>query len=502
MLVVNQIKGTYEAKETHIKKYWDRTNQALKSFDSFNITQVPRAKNKKADALSKLASVVFSHLTKEVLVEILPRRSIETKRIEVLDIHEEVASWMSPFVLYLREGILPADRGEARKVRINAGKYVIINETLYRKGYSTPWLRCVTPEEGAKIIEDVHTGTCGAHTGSLAVTHKVLRAGYFWPTMTTDTQDIIKKCRSCQVHSNVPTVPQVELTSIVAPWPFFRWGIDIVVPFPEAPGKVKFLVVAIDYFTKWVEAEPLATISGEKICKFVWKQIVCRFGLPHTIVSDNGKQLAENPFKKWCEERSIRQSFTTVAHPQANGQTEVTNRTIVNGLKTRLENSTKSWVDELQSVLWAYRTTARRATGDTPYSLVYGSEAVIPIELSIPSARVAFTAPLTNDRDLRTNLDLVDELRRNAEIRQAVYKAAVEQHYNKRVKGTACRVGELVLRRNEASRQEPTRKLGPKWEGPYRVTEARRNGSYMLETMQGKRLPRPWNITNLRRFHF
>ena len=114
------------------------------------------------------------------------------------------------------------------------------------------------------MIEDVHAGLCGAHTGSRAVTHKVLRAGYFWPTMTSDTTEIIKRCRSCQVHSNVLTAPQVEVTSIVSPWPFFKWGIDIVGPFPEAPGKVKFLIVAVDYFTKWVEAEPVATISGEK----------------------------------------------------------------------------------------------------------------------------------------------------------------------------------------------------------------------------------------------
>ena len=343
---------------------------------------------------------------------------------------------------------------------------------------------------------------CGAHTGSRSITHKVLRAGYFWPSITKDTIEVIKKCRSGQVHSNIPTLPKTEMTSIITPWPFFRWGIDIVGPFPEAPGRVKFLVVAIDYFTKWVEAEPLATISGDKIIKFVWRQIVCRFGLPHTIVTDNGKQFAENPFKKWCQEKCICQRFTSVAHPQANGQTEVTNRTIVHGLKTRLEQSSKSWVDELQSVLWAYRTTERTATKDTPFSLVYGAEAVIPIEVSLSTARTTLMTAETNDEGLRANLDLIEERRSDAEVRQAAYKAMTERYYNKRVNKVILREGDLVLRKNEASRQESTGKMGPNWEGPYRVVEARENGSHVLETMQGDRLPRPWNTTNLKKFHF
>ena len=237
------------------------------------------------------------------------------------------------------------------------------------------------------------------------------------------------------MHSNVLIAPQVEMRSIVSPWAFFKWGIDIVGPFPEAPGKVKFLIVAVDYFTKWVEAEPVATISGEKIIKFVWKYIICRFGLPHTIVTDNGKQLVENPFKRWCADQSIRQSFTSVAHPQGNGQTEVTNRTIVHGLKTRLEESAKCWVDELQSMFWDYRTTPWTDTKDTPFGLVYGMEAVIPIEVSIPSARVRHVTEENNETTLRAELDLVEERRRNAELKQAAYKAMVERHYNKRVKG-------------------------------------------------------------------
>ena len=145
------------------------------------------------------------------------------------------------------------------------------------------------------------------------------------------------------------------------------------------------MVVAIDYFTKWVEAEAMSVISGQNIIKFFFKNIICRFGIPNTIISDNGKQFADNPFKDWCVKQGIKQNFTSVAHPQANGQVEVTNRTIVDGLKKRLGKSKGNWAEELQSVLWAYRTTARRATGETPFSLVYGTEAVIPSEMYVPT---------------------------------------------------------------------------------------------------------------------
>ena len=142
------------------------------------------------------------------------------------------------------------------------------------------------------------------------------------------------------------------------------------------------------------------------------------------------------------------------------------------------------------------------ATGDTPFSLVYGTEAVIPIEVALPSARTEFVATETNDDHLRANLDLIEESRGDAEVRQAAYKAMTERLYNKRVNKVTLRPGDLVLRKNEASRQESTGKMGPNWEGPYRVTEAKENGSHLLETMQGKPLPRPWNIANLRKFHF
>ena len=151
-------------------------------------------------------------------------------------------------------------------------------------------------------------------------------------------------------------------------------------PFLEAPGKLKYMVVVVDYFTKWIEAEPLACISGRHMIKFVWKNIMTRFRTPKILISDNGLQFVENPFRYWCTAKGISQRFTSVAHPQANGQTEVSNRTIVNGIKKRLGKAKGNWAEEIPMVLWSYRTTPRKSTRETPFSLTYGTEAMLPME--------------------------------------------------------------------------------------------------------------------------
>ncbi|GKA07546.1 reverse transcriptase domain-containing protein [Tanacetum coccineum] len=179
------------------------------------------------------------------------------------------------------------------------------------------------------------------HSGPRSVVAKAIRIGYYWPIMHTDARKLIRECNDCQVHRPIPRNPQQNLTPITSPWPFYKWGIDIAKPFPKGPGKVKFLIVAIDYFTKWIEAKPVATITGNQVKKFVWDNIVCRFGLPGEIVSDNGKQFRDNPFKDCCEKLCIRQCSASVKHPQVNGLVERANRSLGEGIKARLDERSK-----------------------------------------------------------------------------------------------------------------------------------------------------------------
>nr|GEZ99832.1 reverse transcriptase domain-containing protein [Tanacetum cinerariifolium] len=160
-------------------------------------------------------------------------------------------------------------------------------------------------------------------------------------------------------------------------------GIDIAGPLPEGPGKVEFLIVAMDYFTKWIEAKAVATITGRQVKKFVWDNIMCRFGLLGEIVSDNGKQFSNNPFKYWCDKLNITQRFAPVKHPQFNGHGERATKSLGEGIKARLDEGNKNWGKELPHVLWAHRTMIKSSHGDTPFSLTYGTEAFIPTEIGM-----------------------------------------------------------------------------------------------------------------------
>ncbi|GKD25480.1 reverse transcriptase domain-containing protein [Tanacetum coccineum] len=207
------------------------------------------------------------------------------------------------------------------------------------------------------------------------------------------------------------------LAPITASWPFYKWGIDIAGPFPEGPGKVK---------------------------KFAWDNIVCRFGLPGEIVSDNGKQFSDNPFKDWCEKLNITQRFASVKHPQSNRLVERANRSLGKGIKARLGEGNKNWIEELAHVLWAHRTMIKSSHGDTPFSLTYGTESVIPAEIRMPTYHTVVVDAVHNDEELRLNLDLLEERRERATIREAKAKLKMTKYYNAKVRGITFRPGDFV----------------------------------------------------------
>nr|GEV85258.1 reverse transcriptase domain-containing protein [Tanacetum cinerariifolium] len=211
-LVASQINGNYEACQESMIKYLAKAKEYIGCFKSFKIRNIPRNQNQKADALGKFASVAFNHLTKEILVKVL--ESPSTDRQEINTLVEEGDNWMTP------------------------------------------------------VIKCIEKGKC-MHLKARSVVAKEIRQGYYWPTIHRDAREEIRKCDSCQIQSPVPKLPKTLMTSIMAPWPFFQWGIDVLGPLPEPLGKVKFVIVAIDYFTKWIEAKPLAKTTGKEVKKFV-----------------------------------------------------------------------------------------------------------------------------------------------------------------------------------------------------------------------------------------
>ncbi|GJY02552.1 reverse transcriptase domain-containing protein, partial [Tanacetum coccineum] len=271
------------------------------------------------------------------------------------------------------------------------------------------WLRCVGPLQANYVLREIHEGSCSMHAGIRSVVAKSLRISYYWPTMHEDARKLIRACQDCQVHKPIPRSPQQKLNPITSLWLFYKWGIDIAGPFLEGPGKVKFLIVAIDYFTKWIKAKPVATITGNQVKRFVWDNIVCRFGLLGEIISDNGKQFQDNTFKDWCEKLCIRQHFASVKHPQTNSLVERANRSLGEGIKARLDERSKNWMEELSHVLWAHRTMIKSSNEDTSFSLTYGTEAVISAKIGMPTLRTAEVDLVQNNEALEINLDQLEE---------------------------------------------------------------------------------------------
>jgi len=232
----------------------------------------------------------------------------------------------------------------------------------------------------------------------------------------------------------------------------------IIGPFPQATGHRKFLLVAVDYFTKWIEAEPLASITTRQVQSFVWKDIVCRFGIPHTI-TDNGRQFTDRKLAEFYESLGIRHKTSSVEHPQTNGQDESANKVILNELKKRIGSAKGKWVEELVEVLWAYRCTPHSATGETSYNLTYDTDAMLPVEVGEPTIRRELHNLKINEECLRTELDLLQESRDKAKIKEEACKRIVARRHNSKTKPRAFQEGDLVWREKLARSWQKERSM-------------------------------------------
>ena len=239
------------------------------------------------------------------------------------------------------------------------------------------------------MLVELHEGICKNYPGGRTLAHRAHTQGYYWPTMKVDAADYVKKCDSCQLMSPILKSPAQDLISISSPWSFAQWGIDIIGPFPTAPAQKKLLLVATDYFSKWIEADAYASIKDIDVTQFIWRNIICRFDISRSIISDNGPQFDNRVYRDFCQELKIRNLYSTPRYPQSNGQAEASNKTLLIALKKRLDSAKGKWVEELPGVLWAHRTMARKPTGISPFALTYGMEAVIPTEIDLPTIRIA-----------------------------------------------------------------------------------------------------------------
>ncbi|XP_073041870.1 uncharacterized protein [Primulina eburnea] len=339
--------GMYDVKDEKLIEYAREVDRVKEKFTEITFEQIPRKENEKADTLAKMAGTMGSWKTRDVVFqfELTPQTSSPA-------VEQEEEDWRTGIVDYLKEGKFPDNPREAR-----------------------PLLKCLSYQEADYVLREVHEGCCGNHLGAYALARKVMLAGYSWPSLLHDAQELAMSCDSCQCHARLHHRTAAVMKAVTAACLFDQWRIDIVGSFPITPTQKKFLFVAVDYFSKLVETEPLARITE----KYVLNVLV--------------------------EEYSM-QIWT---YPQSNGQVEVTNRTLVQGLKVRFSK-------------------------------------VLPAEIGLESIRVVF---YDEDNDARrdTDLDLLDEKSETASIHMEAYKNRIAQSYNRRVIQRNFHVGEFVLRK-------------------------------------------------------
>lgn len=220
-----------------MKKYLQKVQGMQASFQKFSITKIPREDNEKADRLARMASTDME--TDEdgngENIQSLRHSSISDEASAVASI-EEVSDWRKEIIDYLQNGTQPSEKNYAVRLRMKAGRFTMVNGSLYKRGFTLPLLKCVSAEEGNYILRKIHEGICGNHSRARVLAHKAVRAGFYWPDMNKHSTVIVRVCDKCQRFANVTKQPPEELSLISSPWPFSQWGVDIVGPLPRGKG--------------------------------------------------------------------------------------------------------------------------------------------------------------------------------------------------------------------------------------------------------------------------
>ncbi|KAG9447252.1 hypothetical protein H6P81_013380 [Aristolochia fimbriata] len=403
-LVIKQLTGEFEVKKLEHEPLWRYAGELLAQIPEVSLHYVPRSENGPVDALAGIAASLAHFDERPNQVPICKRWVIhppseEEKDEELTEEIEEsppisasqnqTEDWRKPIINFLRHSTLPVDLRERVQIRRTAPRYVFINDVLYQRSYEGLLLRCLSKEEGLQVLKETHGGICGAHQAGPKLHLQVKRLGYYWPTMLRDAIEMAQTCKPCQLHADYIHQPPVPLHPTVASWPL-KLGVWIssalsllsLTPTRQVHLGCHRLLLQMG------EAAAYREVKATTVADFIRTQIIYRHGVPRYIVTDNGTPFRNKVMDRFCEKFCIQQRMSSAYNPAANGLAEAFNKTLCKILKKTVGTHKRSWDEKLPEALWAYRTTARTPTQPTPYSLIYGSEAVLPLEVQLPSLRI------------------------------------------------------------------------------------------------------------------
>jgi len=317
----------------------------------------------------------------------LAQHALEYQPILNVSSADNTDDWRKEIIDYLKD---PSKRVE-RRVRFQATKYVLLEEELYYQTVDEVLLKCLANDEARSLMDEIHEGVCGAHQSAFKMKWMIRRNRYYWPTILEGSFKYFKGCQGCQKFGNIQRAPASAMNPIIKPWPFRGWAIDLIGQiYPPSSKGHKFILVATDYFTKWVEAILLKKVTSANMIDFVKEHIVYRFGIPQTITTDQGTMFTSGEFDEFAIGMGIKVLNSSPYYAQANGQAEASNKGIIKLIKRKIEENPRKWHTLLKEALWSYRMVCHGSTKISPYQLVYGHDAVLPWEIKTGSRRVFF----------------------------------------------------------------------------------------------------------------
>jgi hypothetical protein len=359
---------------------------------------------------------------------------------------------------------------------------------LFKVGPDGLIRRCVAGDEAKSIMWHCHNSAYGGHHGGERTAAKILQSGFWWPTLFKDCVEFVTNCDKCQRTGSIAMRNEMPQNGILEIEPFDCWGIDFMGPFSSS-YKNLYILVCVDYVTKWVEATACVANDAQTVINFLKKNVFARFGVPRVLISDGGKHFCNKYLESVLAKYNVKHKVATPYHPQTCGQVKVSNRQLKQILEKNVANSRKDWAKKLDDALWAYRTTFKTHLGLSLYQLMYGKACHLPVELE---HKAYWAIKFLNfdekaaGRKRLLKLNELEEMRLQAYENAVIYKERTKRYHDKKLVKKDFYRGQSVLLFNSRLRLFPG-KLKSKWSGPYVIKEVFPHGAVELEEPLSKR---------------